>query len=511
MLDTVRCFFSSEYLDRGPELFGGLAVWDDAGMRELQGTRPVVSLSLAQVKRTSLDEAKAEMKRLLRQAVDEHGYLLESSRVPANDRAFLSSVRDDMDDVTATSCIQVLCSALRMHHGVRPIVLLDEYDAPMQEAWLSGYWDGISSFMRSLFNCTFKSNPDMGRALITGVTRVASESIFSDLNNPRVVTTTTPAYETAFGFTQAEVDDALEEFELVDDGANVRQWYDGFTFGNASGVYNPWSITCYLQDKLIESYWVNTSSNSLVSSLVRRGDEALKENFEALLNGESVTRKIDERVDFRMLRSNTGAVWSLLLATGYLRVARRLPDPGLPVVELELTNREVREGFEAMVASWFKEGGESYGEFVSALLEGDADAMTDYLGDLAEAVMSSFDSGVRPSRNLPERFWHGLVLGLLVDLRGRFEVRSNPESGRGRSDVILTPLDGTDGSDPAIVLEFKVVNERGGECDLRDAVNAAHVQMDERAYAKALLERGIDAGRIRKYGIAFQGKRVLVG
>ena len=241
-LSTVECFLSMEYANRGEELFGDLAVWDDAGMRDLQGKVPVIFVSFAAVKRPELPAAIADMKALLCQAIRKHAYLLGSDAITADDRAFLGHVSDDMDDVVATTCLNRLCRMLLAHHGVAPVVLLDEYDTPMQEAWLRDYWDGMSDFVRSLFNSTFKTNPSLGRALITGITRVASESIFSDLNNPKVVTVTTPAYETSFGFTQDEVDEALDEFGFPEMREEVRSWYDGFTFGDISDVYNPWSI-----------------------------------------------------------------------------------------------------------------------------------------------------------------------------------------------------------------------------------------------------------------------------
>jgi len=512
-LSMVECFLSLDYAGRGKELFGGLAVWGDPDMRELQGKVPVISLSFAKVKRPTLDETLTELKRVMRVAVRAHDYLNESPALGADDREFLESVSDSMDNVTATSCLGELCRMLYAHHGVKPVVLLDEYDTPMQEAWLNGYWDGMSSFVRSLFNSTFKTNPSLGRALITGITRVASESIFSDLNNPKVVTVTTPAYETAFGFTQAEVDAALEEFGMADMRDDVRDWYDGFTFGDVADVYNPWSITSFLDMGRLEPHWVNTSSNGLVSSLVRRGDEGLKRDFEALLSGGEVIKRVDERVDFRRLRTSPAAVFSLLLATGYLKVTSRSrrPDADADDLSLALTNREVRAGFDGLVRGWFCEEDTSYNGFVRSLLAGEAYDMECYLGDLADGVMSSFDSAARPSRNLPERFWHGLVLGLLVELRGRYEVRSNPESGRGRADVVLAPLDGPGGSDPAVVIEFKVLDPRRGERVLADAVESALGQIRDKRYAASLQERGIAPGRIRCYGIAFEGRRVLIG
>lgn len=514
-LSTAECFLSTRFAGRGPELFGGLDVWDDPDMRALQGTVPVVALSFADVKERSLESALAGMKRTLRSAVEAHGYLRESASLGEGDHAFLAAVSDKMDDETAANCLKQLCSMLEKHHGVRPVVLLDEYDTPMQEAWLSGYWDGMSAFVRSLFNSTFKTNPALGRALMTGVTRVASESIFSDLNNLRVVTTTTPMYETAFGFTQGEVDAALAEFGFMGEREDVRRYYDGFTFGDVADIYNPWSITNYLKDGgRLGAHWVNTSSNGLVSSLVRRGDVGLKDDFEMLLNGESVVKRFDEHVDFRQLGFDVKAIWPLLLATGYLRVVERDFDKmaALDVFTLALTNVEVRSGFDKMVSDWFGPAGGSYNEFCRALLTGDLESANGYLNRVTRACMSSFDAANAASEAAePERFYHGLVLGLLVELRGRYAVESNRESGFGRYDVMLVPNDGAAGADPAVVIEFKALDPGAGEDGLAAAVEAAHAQIAERSYATALAERGIAPERIREYGIAFSGKQALVG
>ena len=437
-----------------------------------------------------------------------HDYLRESPALDEDDRAFLARVSDDMGDEVAVDCLNQLCSMLERHHGTRPVVLLDEYDAPMQEAWLRGYWEGMSDFVRGLFNATFKTNPALGRGLITGITRIASESIFSDMNNPRVVTTTSS------GFTQAEVDAALDEFGYGADREAVRDWYDGFTFGEVADVYNPWSITCFLDERRFEAHWVNTSSNGLVSSLVRRGSDTLKRDFEELLSGGSVVKRVDERVSFADLPEDSDAVWSLLLATGYLKVARRTRDSDADSDDLSLmlTNREVRAGFDGMVRRWFKSARHPYNEFARALLSGDVRAATRYLNDVTRACMSSFDAANAASETAePERFYHGLVLGLLVELRGRYAVESNRESGYGRYDVMLVPNDGADGADPAVVVEFKALDPYTGELTLEDAVAAAHAQIAERGYAAALAERGIAPERIREYGIAFSGKHALVG
>ena len=239
-LQTVECLLSTRYAGRGEEIFGGLAAWEDPAMRAVQGTIPVAALSFARCKGATLDDCLASVRQVIRVAVDSHRYLRDSSAMTTDDLAFLSRVSDDMDAPTATSCLGQLCRMLEAHHHVKPVVLLDEYDCPMQEAWTGGFWDEMVAFMRALMNATFKTNPSLGRGLITGATCVSRESVFSDLNNLSVVTTSTPLYQTAFGFTQDEVDAALGEFDLTDECQGVRDWYDGFVFGGVEDIYNLW-------------------------------------------------------------------------------------------------------------------------------------------------------------------------------------------------------------------------------------------------------------------------------
>ncbi|MBR3314067.1 MAG: AAA family ATPase, partial [Atopobiaceae bacterium] len=503
---------SREFAGRGEELFGGLDVWADPEMRELQGTVPVVAMSFARVKGATFAETLDGLRRVIRTAVEAHDYLSDSGALTDGDRAFLARVSDDMPASVAADAINQLCSMLRRHHGVAPVVLLDEYDAPMECAWTHGYWDEASDFMRQLMNATFKTNPAMGRGLITGVTRVSRESIFSDLNNLEVVTTSSPKYRESFGFTQGEVDDALAEYGLADKREDVRDWYDGFTFGGAGHVYNPWSVTKFLEGGgTFRAYWANTSGNGLVSDVVRRGDRRLKADFETLLSGGEVAKVIDEQVVFSELRTRPDAAWALLLAAGYVTCPGPVPvNPEETSRPLRLTNHEVELAFDRMVRGWFAEDEADLDDFARALLAGDAEGATDYLASVTLYCMSAFDGARRPAEREPERFYHGLVLGLLAHLRGRWSVESNRESGYGRYDVALVPACGASGADPAVVMEFKVFDPRHEQA-LEDTVGRARRQIEDRAYVAGLVARGIDESRIRTYGIAFRGKEVLVG
>ena len=508
-MSMLEKFFSVEYAGRG-DLFEGLDIWKEEKYRNLQGTYPVISLSFARIKDDDYQKARAKICEVLTHLYIKCSFLRDSEVLTDKDREYFDRVSLDMEDSVATSALYQLSDFLYRYYGKKVIILLDEYDTPMQEAYVRGFWDELVSFTRSLFNSTFKTNPYLERAVMTGITRVSKESIFSDLNNLKVVTTTTDEYATAFGFTEEEVFAALDECGYSDRKDAVKNWYDGFIFGEHKDIYNPWSILNFLDTGKIATYWANTSSNSLVSKLIREGNKRVKTTFEALLQGETIACPIDEQIVYNQLDSSEGAIWSLLLASGYLKVlkAEEKSVAGRQAMyELELTNEEVKDMFYGMVQGWFEEPNGSYNDFVEALLQGDLDAMNEYMNRMTLLMFSSFDTGTIPSRSQPERFYHGFVLGLMVDLADRYVVTSNQESGFGRYDVMLEPKDK---NDDAMILEFKVFNPRR-ETSLEDTVQSALAQIEEKQYEAVLIARGIPAEHIRRYGFAFEGKKVLIG
>lgn len=342
---------------------------------------------------------------------------------------------------------------------------------------------------------------------MTGITRISKESIFSDLNNLEVITTTSGKYETAFGFTETEVWDALEEYGLSDRKQEIKAWYDGFTFGEVTDIYNPWSIINYLGKKKLAPYWVNTSSNRLAGNLLRESSKDRKQDFECLLRGDSIRVEIDEQIVCDQLSSKKNALWNLLLASGYLKVIREVfeEEAGEFYYELALTNKEVRIMFRNLIRDWFSED-DYYNDFIKALLLDDVEAMNTYMNKVTVSTFSYFDTGKKESEKEPERFYHGFVLGLMVELADRYILTSNRESGFGRYDVMLEPRQK---NDDAIILEFKVKNKK--EKELSDTVKAALQQIDKQNYEASLTEKGIPKEHIRKYGFAFQGKKVLIG
>ena len=450
--------------------------------------------------------------RLISALYNQHWYLLDSDVLKENEKKdflYIAEQKENISETIATTAIHILSDFLSRHYGKDVIILLDEYDTPMQEAYVHGYWDELVSFTRSLFNSTFKTNPYLERALLTGITRVSKESIFSDFNNLEVVTTTSEKYADCFGFTEKEVFAALDEFNLADMKENVKRWYDGFTFGKLTDIYNPWSIINYLNKRQFNTYWANTSSNSLIGKLIQEGSPDIKKTMEDLLAGKVFTTEIDEQIVFNQLDQRQSAIWSLLLASGYLKVEEYYQEPsGRFRYTLALTNREVRLMFEYMIESWFADYNSDYNDFIKMLFAGDLEAMNYYMNEISLNVFSFFDTGKRPSqRSQPERFYHGFVLGLMVDLRDRYVLTSNRESGFRRYDIILEPLHE---EDDAFIIEFKVFN-KNREAALADTVAAALAQIEEKQYEQVLVKKGIKKERIRKYGFAFEGKDVLIG
>ena len=534
-MSMLKCFFSNKYADRG-ELFEGLEIWEDEKYREIQGTYPVIFFSFAKIKQTTYKETIEKIKKIIFDLYQEYAFIGKWDGLTDKEKENFNNISYDMSDVIAQEAIVDLSNYLSRYYGKKVIILLDEYDTPMQEAYVNGYWEELVAFTRSLFNSTFKTNPYLERAIMTGITTaeysavrkfakqtsngsakaetMSKESIFSDLNNLEVVTTLTPKYETAFGFTEEEVFKALDEQGLSDKKKDVKIWYDGFRFGSKNDIYNPWSIINCLDKKKIALYWAESSSNGLINSLVQKGSSNIKMMVEELINGSTINVPIDEQIVFSELDYSEDAVWSLMLASGYLKVVSseelNLIRESDNEYELALTNREILFMFKKMILRWFSPAKNETNEFIKALISGDIESMNEYMNDVALRTFSSFDTGKHTSeKKAPENFFHGFVLGLMVDQSENYIITSNRESGFGRYDIMLEPKDKQTQKYPGIVIEFKVINPRK-ENSLEETVEAALKQIEDRNYDTELINRGVNKENIHHYGFAFKSKEVLI-
>ena len=398
---------------------------------------------------------------------------------------------------------------------------MDEYDTPIQSAWLCHYYPEAIGILRELFSATFKDNRFLDRAVITGITRIAKESLFSEMNNLAVCSVISGGYDRSFGFTQDEMDSILKEYELEDKRELLRFWYDGFSIGREKDIYNPWSVINYLSKRQNppEDYWAQSGGMGLVDRLLRKGGTALKEGFEVLMSGGVIEKNVREDLTFPRLEGDENAVWSLLIAAGYIKPVFRKENPSgngasslRAKTGLTLTNHESLVCLHDLVNSWFETASGNYMErFADALRTGDLREMNTQMQQVVIQSASGFDSGTKPAggRTQPENFFHGLTLGMLTCLAGDYHVSSNRESGFGRYDITLEPLERSRIPD-AVILEFKVYSTEKGDRSLEDTARRARRQIEEKKYDTELLSKGFSPREIRKYGFGFRGKEVMI-
>lgn len=505
-MNMLNSFFSVRYAGRS-DLFEGLDIWKSQEYRQLQGTYPVIFLSFASIKGRDMKFSLHILGEILTQVFWQNTDLLESDKLTSFQKKKLEEYCSGMTEMDMPGCLNFLSQLLYIHYGKKCLILLDEYDTPLLEAYTNGYWDEMSDFIRVLFNSTFKTNPWLERAVMTGITRVSKESIFSDLNNLNVVTTTSEQYESAFGFTQEEVFAALDEYGLSEQKEEVKRWYDGYTFGNTPDIYNPWSIINFLKQKgNFDSYWANTSGNNLISHELRVAGSKIKHQMEALLNGGTIKTRLDEQIIYTQLETRPDAIWSLFLATGYLKIVKRESDSGRKVYTLALTNYEVRLMFEDLIGQWFSNAEEPFSGFIKALISGNEERVCANLQEVLISSVSFYDTGKTVSENRkPESFYHGLVLGMIVQEKD-YHITSNRESGDGRYDVLMMPGKETL---PAIIIEFKTFDPKE-EKTLDDTADRALTQIKEKNYDAEVISSGISRDRILHYGMGFSGKKVAV-
>lgn len=504
-LSMLRYFFEKSQ-DESQEdtsyLFESLNIWKEEKYRALQGQFPVIFLSLKDIKHSTWQETLQSFRELIATEFERHRYLLEDEGLGPREKDRYHKILSDNEDQTLyESSLLLLTKLLHRYHKKRVILLIDEYDAPAHASFVAGYYDTLISFLRNWLSGGLKDNSSLERGVLTGILRIAKESVFSGLNNVSTFTILEETFQDKFGLLEAEVALLLEEYGLSDHHPEMRQWYNGYRFGSCEGLYNPWSVLMSIsKDGSLAPHWVNTSDNALMKQLITRGSEDIKSEVEELLKGGVIEKTLDEGIVFSNLERSPNAVWSLLLFSGYLTLTA-LPSYGVPT-RLRIPNIEVGELYKAMISEWFEVSIHAlkYHQLLDSLTKGDVETFSLIFQEFLISAVSVFD--VSPDE--PEKIYHAFVLGMLLGLRGRYEVKSNRESGYGRYDVILIPYNK---EDLGIIMEFKKIGNFES-IDLESAVTLALKQIVDKHYEQELLDRGIS--RILHLGLAFKGKRVLI-
>lgn len=419
-MSMVEQFFSVEYA--GNKYFQGMDIWKEKKYQELQGSYPVISLTFSSIKEKNYEDAKKKICATIQMLYQKYRFLIDEGVLSDQEKEEFLKVSAETPEYEASLTLKKLSAYLNQYYGKNVILLLDEYDTPMQEAYVKGYWQELADFIRNLLNATFKDNPYLARGIMTGITRISRESIFSDLNHLKVVTTTSNKYADCFGFTAEEVFNSLKEYGLEARTNEVKKWYDGFCFGKVKDIYNPWSILNYLDNRTAAPYWVNTSSNHLIGKLLQEGNKQVKESFEKLLRKECIYAEIDEQIVYDQLDIDENAIWSLMLASGYLKVnnsrIKETNDEWNQIYELSVTNFEVLLMLKKLVRSWFAPSASNYNEFIKALLQDDIKAMNLYMNRIALSVFSFFDTEKKHQRQQNRNvFIMVLYWGLLLTLK----------------------------------------------------------------------------------------------
>ena len=505
-MSMLKCFFE---IGTDKSLFDGLKIAEDKALcAEYQGQFPVIFISLKSVDGLTFEAAAAALRRLIGREASRFGFLLQSNRLDTDDKKLyraLTAVEGGTfsmaDDVLADS-LKTLSQLLAKYYGRKVVILIDEYDVPLDKAFQGGYYDEMVSLIRNLFGNALKTNDNLQFAVLTGCLRISKESIFTGLNNLKVHTIADPRYEEYFGFTDADVDEMLAFYGLTSHKQVMQDWYNGYQFGKVS-VYCPWDVINYCDllradpEAEPENYWANTSGNGIIRRLLQKADQTTRDEVEQLINGETIVKTVRQELTYRDIEDSIDNIWSVLYSTGYLTSRGRLPGKQM---KLALPNREVRELFIDLVKDWFREETRAdtsrINRFCAAFSKGDVATIQDMLHDYLWDSISVRDTAVRSS--MKENFYHGMLLGLLQSQES-WIVRSNAETGIGYSDIsVATP------ERLGIVIELKYAEDG----NLEAACAKALAQIDEKKYAEGLRRRGMKS--ILKYGIAFWEKECMV-
>ena len=505
-MSMLKCFFE---IGGDPALFEGLKIAQEKELCEkYMGKFPVISISLKSVDGLSYEAAVTALRRAIGNEACRFGFLTESERLGQNDKELymgLTAVKDGkylMTDGVLTDSLKTLSLLLEKHYGQKAILLIDEYDVPLDKAFQAGYYDEMVSLIRNLLGNALKTNDSLYFAVLTGCLRISKESIFTGLNNPKVHTVSDVRYDEYFGFINADVDELLEFYGLSAYKDTIKDWYDGYRFGDTD-VYCPWDVINYCDELLAdpsaepENYWANTSGNDLIRRLLKKANQSTRNDVEQLINGGTIIKPIRQELTYREVEDSIDNIWSVLYSTGYLTCRRRVPGKKM---ELALPNWEVRELFIELVKDWFEETTQAdsgrISRFCAAFPSGDTDTIQKMLGDYLWDSISVRDTAVR--RNMKENFYHGMLLGLLQN-QDSWLVKSNAETGEGYSDISIQTPDRV-----GIVIELKYADDG----NLEKACAEALGQIEEKKYAESLKRWGTK--KILKYGIAFYEKECMV-
>jgi len=496
-------YFYTVKQDYAP-LFDGLAIAQEPEYMKKQGKHPVIFISFKDVKNSTFEQCIESMSELIRLIYTEHSYLLNSPLLCEMDKVIYKSIMMKSASITdLQTSIKNLTQYLHMYHEEKVVILIDEYDMPIQAAYMYDYYDPLILFMRSFLSGCLKDNLYLEKAVLTGILRVAKESIFSGLNNILVASMIIDKSADKFGFTEAEVEKCLSDFATEDSLQEVKDWYDGYNFGKNTEIYNPWSILNYIYHKELRPYWVKTSGNELIKILLKDADENVKKELETLIEGGSLRKAIDDSIIYSEVDKSDDALWSFLLMCGYLRFDNIEYTDENCVADIRIPNKEVFYLFRTeIVRSWFStlSTSSSLNRILTNLTTGDINEFRYYFIDFCQNAFSYFDVG----GDNPEKFYHGFVLGLIASLRDSYTIQSNRESGFGRYDIMLIPHDI---SMRGIIFEFKKINRLAKE-NPDTAMENAKKQLVEKDYAAQLRQRGVET--IVHIAAVFEKKQVWV-
>ncbi len=499
-LSLLHYFLAAEVYGQLTEgLFKGLEITRCEGeYMQHQGKYPVVSVTFKDIRESNHSSACEMLAKLMSRAYREHRYLLMSDKLaPDQKEIFTLILEEKASEASLKMALFDLTYALYLYYEIKPWLLIDEYDTPIHAAYVGGYYDEMIQFMRGLFGAVLKNNPYLNKAVITGILRIAKESLFSGVNNLKVYSILHDGYSEHFGFTETEVNAILAGSHLVGKAAEIKDWYNGYQFGGTT-IYNPWSIANCIKEKGgTEPYWINTSDNQLIKKLLKDSPLDFKTQFENLMRGETTEQLIDDNMVFADLETNSLAVWSLLLMSGYLTPVVCEKTWNDTLCHLRVPNREVNNLYRQIIVSWLANGYgfDWYRHFTTALISGQIDTLREYLNKILLEVVSYHDLAKEP-----EIFFHGLLLGFIASLQETHEIKSNRESGLGRYDIMLIPKE-RDRLGIVIDLKAKRANQTQS---LETLAKIALDQIDEKQYATEFKPRGIS--RILKIAIAFEGK-----